>query len=107
MATTLPTVIVTAARPQNSTVQSDWITRKDVTSTRISAANAAALDPVAMKAVTLVGAPAYTSGAHMWNGTDAILKPKPTRRRANPIRRSASGEVARARRSRSVVPVDP
>jgi len=24
-----------------------------------------------------VGAPSYTSGAHMWNGTAAILKPMP------------------------------
>ena len=31
-----------------------------------------------MKAVTDVGAPWYTSGVHMWNGTAASLKPKPT-----------------------------
>ena len=36
---------------------------------------AAVLTPAAMNAVTGVGAPSYASGAHMWNGTAAILKP--------------------------------
>jgi len=31
-----------------------------------------------MSAVTVVGAPSYTSGTHMWKGTLPILKPKPT-----------------------------
>ena len=31
-----------------------------------------------MNAVTEVGAPWYTSGVHMWNGTAATLKPNPT-----------------------------
>ena len=31
-----------------------------------------------MKAVTGVGAPSYASGAHMWNGTAATLKPNAT-----------------------------
>ncbi len=29
-----------------------------------------------MNAVTGVGAPWYTSGVHMWNGTAATLKPE-------------------------------
>ncbi len=37
--------------------------------TRAKAANAAAFTPVDMKAVTIVGAPSYASGVHMWNGT--------------------------------------
>jgi len=39
---------------------------------------APALMPTDMNAVTGVGAPSYTSGAHQWKGTAAILKPKPT-----------------------------
>src|SRR5438093_1570719 len=35
----------------------------------------ATFDPVAMNAVTGVGAPSYASGAHKWNGTTATLKP--------------------------------
>src|SRR5258708_9678046 len=50
----------------------------DSPSTRNNAANAAALTPVAMKPETGVGAPSYTSGAHMWNGTAAILNANPT-----------------------------
>jgi hypothetical protein len=43
----------------------------------MNAANAAAFTVAAMYAVTADGAPSYTSGAHMWNGTVATLKPKP------------------------------
>ena len=46
------------------------------TSTRSSAANAAALPADAMNAVTGVGAPWYTSGAQKWNGTAADLEPE-------------------------------
>jgi len=53
----LPTVIVSAATIQSSAVQSACAPRNATVRTRISAANAAALDPVAMSAVTLVGAP--------------------------------------------------
>ena len=52
--------------------------------TRISAAKPAAFVADAMNAVTGVGAPWYTSGVHMWNGTAATLKPSPTRRSAKP-----------------------
>ena len=43
-----------------------------------SAANPAALVADAMKAVTGLGAPSYTSGVHMWNGTAATLNARPT-----------------------------
>ena len=42
------------------------------TATRTSSAIAATLEDDARKAVTGVGAPSYTSGVHMWNGTAAI-----------------------------------
>src|SRR3954468_13063618 len=52
--------------------------------TRIIAATAAALTAAAMNAVTGVGAPSYASGAHMWNGTAATLKPNATTSRNAP-----------------------
>ena len=45
---------------------------------------AATLGAVARKRVTGVGAPSYTSGAHMWNGAAETLKANPTIRKANP-----------------------
>ena len=70
---------------------------------RSSIANEAAFDPTDRNAVTGVGAPSYTSGAHMWNGTAAILKPTPatTRMTASTSRGSFScpaSAVAIARR---------
>ena len=38
-------------------------------STTASAANVAVFEAVDMNAVKAVGAPWYTSGVHMWNGT--------------------------------------
>ena len=55
--------------------------RYAVRSRRRRRAKPAALDTTAKKAVTGVGAPWYTSGAHMWNGAAAILKATPTTRR--------------------------
>ena len=56
-ATTLPTVMVSTATTHSSIGQSAWAPRSAVSSTRRSAAKAAALEPVAMNAVTEVGAP--------------------------------------------------
>jgi hypothetical protein len=52
--------------------------------TRTIAAKAAAFTAALIIAVTGVGAPSYTSGVHMWNGTAAILKPNPTPTSARP-----------------------
>ena len=41
-----------------------------------------------MNPVTGEGAPWYTSGVHMWNGTAAILKANPTSMRESPASRS-------------------
>src|SRR5438445_17094 len=46
---------------------------------RMATANPAALGPTLRNAVNGVGAPSYTSGHHMWNGTLAILYPTPAR----------------------------
>jgi hypothetical protein len=40
---------------------------------RSSMAKPAAFEPTARNAVTGMGAPVYTSGAHMWKGTLEIL----------------------------------
>ncbi len=64
-----------------------------------------------MNAVTGVGAPWYTSGVHMWNGTAATLKPSPTSSSAMPgEQRAVLEQRVRARGSRAmpvsdVVPV--
>src|SRR5512137_1668594 len=76
--TTVPSTMVTAASPQNTGYQvacSGW---NAVAITRTKAANAAAFTPVDMKPDTMVGAPSYASGVHMWNGTADTLNPKPT-----------------------------
>ena len=47
--------------------------------------NPAAFDPADIKAVTGVGAPSYTSGVHIWNGTADTLKPNPINNSPIPI----------------------
>ncbi len=78
MATRLPTVIVMAESAMISGVQLSTSGAIPVASTRTRMANPAALEPTERKAVIGVGAPSYASGDHWWNGTMAILKPKPT-----------------------------
>ena len=68
--------------------QSVETTPKDVNSTRSMAANAPALATADMNPVTGEGAPWYTSGVHMWKGTAATLKAKPTSMRAKPASNS-------------------
>ena len=109
-AATLPTVIVTMASISKSSRQSAFIDGSPSTKIRISIANEAAFEPTDRNAVTGVGAPSYTSGAHMWNGTAAILNPTPatTRITASTSRGSRScpvNTVAIARRF--VVPERP
>src|SRR6266852_5600632 len=77
-ATTLPTVIVTAASSAITTLQSTSSGPSAPTRTRRIAANAAAFGPTDMNAVAGVCAPSYASGVHWWNGTTAALKPSPT-----------------------------
>jgi hypothetical protein len=57
IATTLPSVMVRTAIPQASGPQSGCAPRRAPRSRRISAAKPAAFEPVAISAVTLVGAP--------------------------------------------------
>src|SRR6266487_591190 len=109
-AATLPTVMVMADSTQNNRRQSAFIDGIPSTKIRINIAKDAAFEPTDRNAVIGVGAPSYTSGAHMWNGTAAILNPTPatTRITASTRRRSLScpansGAIAR----RLVVPDRP
>src|SRR5262245_37109585 len=63
---------------------------KPFNTNRNNAPNAAAFTPTAMNPVTGVGAPSYTSGAHMWNGTAATLNPNPTTTNTNPTASNGS-----------------
>jgi len=87
----LPTVIVTIATTSNSSrqIRRSWSAglRRRM---RISIAKDAAFEPTERNAVTGVGAPSYTSGAHMWNGTAAILKPTPATTRMTASTRRGS-----------------
>src|SRR4030042_704150 len=89
IANTLPTTIETAARTHSTGVQSQPSGWNATLNTRMNAANAATLRPADMKAVTAVGAPWYTSGVHIWNGTAETLNP-------NPIARSTMAASASA-----------
>src|SRR5262245_35516925 len=73
----LPAVIVTIDSASNRKRQSTLSPGHPSRKIRSSIANDAALDPTDKNAVTGVGAPSYTSGAHMWKGTAAILNPTP------------------------------
>ena len=55
--TTVPRIIVAAARSQTTGAHSVLKGSKDDRNTRANAANAAALTPVDMKPVTMAGAP--------------------------------------------------
>src|SRR5439155_21157354 len=77
-ATMFPPVIVTAASTANTVLQSTCSGARPLTSTRRIAANAAAFGPTDMRAVAGVGAPAYASGVHGWNGATAGVNPRPT-----------------------------
>ena len=82
MATTLPTVMVKAAMM----AKRYWTSSPAMAAQEEPATNMTRkiwkktlrpifLDPVARNMETGVDAPSYTSGAHMWNGTAAILNP--------------------------------
>ena len=52
--------------------------------TRAKRPMAATFGAVAKKAAIGVGAPSYTSGVHMWNGTAETLKARPEIRNTRP-----------------------
>ena len=71
---------------------------------------AASFGPTAKNAEIGVGAPSYTSGAHTWNGAEAILKNMPLATRMIPTTRSGvagPAPSAFAMPARESVPVAP
>jgi len=81
IATTLPYVMVIIA----SIAKVYWISTLNGYYARIRTLNAATnpifFEPAASRADTTLGEPSYVSGAHIWNGTSAILKPNPATRK--------------------------
>ena len=71
---------------------------------RRKAAKPATLVADDMNAVTGLGAPWYTSGVHMWNGTAEILKPSPTMSSAMPASSVPFSNSVFSRR-KSAIPV--
>src|SRR5215218_1697594 len=74
------------AMATNTTICCHWmvISGKDTIVVRTNMAIPATFGAAAKKAVTGVGAPSYTSGVHIWNGTADTLKQKPANRNTSP-----------------------
>src|SRR5665213_1392031 len=87
MATMLPMAIDSTASTTSIWLQSACDDPNASGSRRMASANAASFDAVLMYTVTQVGAPSYTSGIHMWNGTAPNLNPTPTMMNAMPNNR--------------------
>ncbi|OIQ65965.1 hypothetical protein GALL_524720 [mine drainage metagenome] len=84
---------------------------KDVPITRSTSDIAATFGAVAKNTVTGVGAPSYTSGVHMWNGTADTLNASPTSTNTMPTTSPAealAGLTSNSRSdARSMVPEKP
>src|SRR5579885_2739805 len=78
MAARLPTVMVAMATALSSHSQLTRAGASGPRKMRSRKAMEAALEATERYAVTVVGAPSYASGAHMWKGTAEILKSRPT-----------------------------
>src|ERR1700747_2011245 len=93
MAARAPMVSERTATVDTIPTQSILTGQKTVRNRRSSSAKLAALDATLTYALMLVGAPSYTSGAHWWNGTAAILKKTPaaTVESARNVKRSPRG----------------
>src|SRR5438552_588545 len=94
IATQLPNTMLNAAMTASSIVQPEakWPQNAEPSnpanptkSTFSKTKKLATFEPVAIKAVTGVGAPSYASGAHKWNGTTATLNPNPTMVNSIPV----------------------
>src|SRR5256885_15664848 len=92
----LPTTIVAIASAATAVCHTVYVSGNASSHTRTNDAYAAAFTVAAMNAVIADRAPSYTSGAHLRNGTDATLKPNPTRRNAIPASTSGLGVAVAA-----------
>src|SRR5271170_2374865 len=84
IAASAPRIIEAIAIKTISDCQAGTSSANDVPMTRNSNAIAATFGAVAKKVVTGVGAPSYTSGVHIWNGTAEILNANPTTTNTTP-----------------------
>src|SRR4029079_19388472 len=96
----------------NAQPQRCWFCGKAVVITRNVSRSAATLVADPIQAVTVVGAPSYTSGVHMWNGAADILKPSPATISAIPVTTNVSpvrpcDPIAHATPSKEIFPVAP
>src|SRR5919109_3823954 len=80
----LPTTSEATAMPANAHDHRWSSCGNAVRRTRTVSTNAATLVADDMNAVTVVGAPWYTSGVHMWKGAELDLKPRPATIIASP-----------------------
>src|SRR5215470_10865470 len=78
MAARLPTVMVRTAITDSNGSQVERTETSGPMKMRIRKAMEAAFDATERYAVTVVGAPSYASGAHMWKGAAETLKSRPT-----------------------------
>src|SRR5579862_9220537 len=92
----LPTTSEATAMPANAHDHRCSSCGNAVRTMRKVRANAATFVADDMNAVTVVGAPWYTSGVHMWNGADDDLKASPAMIIARPSTSSRSWELAEA-----------
>ena len=86
----MPTASDTHTMTASAIVQSSASPGNAVVRRRSASTSAVTFVAAAMKAVTGVGAPSYTSGVHMWNGAAETLKPSPTMIIARPASRKRS-----------------
>src|SRR6185503_19810460 len=78
MAARLPTVIVATATTASMGSQASRAGASGPRKRRSRNANDAAFEATERYAVTVVGAPSYASGAHIWKGAAEILNSRPT-----------------------------
>src|SRR5206468_9495996 len=108
----LPIASEIVAMTAKAQPQRCWLAGNAVVISRNARSSAATLVADDIHAVTVVGAPSYTSGVHMWNGAADILKPRPATMRARPSTRKVSpvrpfAATAAAMPWNEIVPVAP
>src|SRR5688572_8510501 len=84
MAMMLPNTIESTASGASMSCQVSPMPPRPCASSRNANANEAILGTVDRNSVTAVGAPEYTSGTHMWNGTAPNLNATPTTMNTTP-----------------------
>ena len=97
IAARLPIAREQTASTATATVQISDCSGNAVTRIRSMSTKPAIFVAADMNAVTVVGAPWYTSGVHMWNGAAETLKASPARIIAIPVTNSGSSAPVASR----------